>query len=83
MEMANKLAVKYALILGQKEMLDGTILIRDMENGIQETVDFQKVISEIQKRLSKNNVVATNHNHIHMAEQPPKPADEGTAKLSI
>jgi histidyl-tRNA synthetase len=84
MEMANKLAVKYALILGQKEMLDGTILIRDMENGIQETVDFQKIITEIQKRLSKNNVVATNHNHIHMTQEPQaRPADDAGTKLPI
>ncbi|MFA5051488.1 MAG: histidine--tRNA ligase [Patescibacteria group bacterium] len=75
MEMANKLGVKYALIIGQKEMLDGTILIRDMENGIQETVDFQKIISEIQKRLSKNNVKATNHNHIEVERTPPPETD--------
>ncbi len=83
MEMANRLGVKYALILGQKEMLDGTILIRDMENGIQETVDFQKIISEIQKRLSKNNVVATNHNHIHMTQAPQNPTEESPTKLPL
>lgn len=51
LEIANKLKVKYALILGQKEILDGTIIIRDMESGVQEIVDFEKVISEIKKRL--------------------------------
>lgn len=53
LEMATKLRTKYALILGQKEILDGTILIRDMENGIQEVVDFQKIIGEVKKRLTK------------------------------
>jgi len=51
--MANRLGVKFTLILGQKEIIDGTIMIRDMENGIQEVVDFEKVILEIKKRLSK------------------------------
>jgi histidyl-tRNA synthetase len=60
MELANKKGVKYALIIGQKELMDDTILIRDMENGIQETVDSQKIIPEIKKRMEKNGVVAKN-----------------------
>ncbi|MBU4331639.1 histidine--tRNA ligase [Patescibacteria group bacterium] len=51
LEIANKLGVKYSLILGQKEMLDKTIIIRDMESGVQEVVDFDKVLVEIKKRL--------------------------------
>lgn len=52
LEIASKRQAKYTLILGQKEIADGTILIRDMENGIQETVDFNKIKAEIRKRLS-------------------------------
>jgi histidyl-tRNA synthetase len=52
LEAANRLGVKFALVLGQKELTDGTIIVRDMENGIQEIVDFQKVIEEVQKRLA-------------------------------
>lgn len=51
LEIANKLKVKYALILGQKEVMDNTILIRDMESGVQEVVDYKKLILEIEKRL--------------------------------
>lgn len=51
LEIANKMAVKYSLILGQKEIMDGTILIRDMESGIQEVVDYKKIKSELEKRL--------------------------------
>lgn len=54
LEVANKLGAHYTLIVGQKEMMDDTVLIRDMENGIQEVVPFSKVESEIQKRLEKN-----------------------------
>jgi len=51
LEMANQCGVKYTLILGQKEIMDGTILIRDMESGIQEIVDYKKIVAEIEKRL--------------------------------
>ncbi|MDD4271593.1 MAG: histidine--tRNA ligase [Patescibacteria group bacterium] len=51
LELANQAGVKYTLILGQKEIMDGTILIRDMESGIQEIVDYKKVVAEIEKRL--------------------------------
>ncbi|MDP1709940.1 MAG: histidine--tRNA ligase, partial [Candidatus Komeilibacteria bacterium] len=53
LEIANKLGVTYTVILGQKELLDGTIIIRDMENGIQEVVDLNKVCEELKKRLLK------------------------------
>jgi histidyl-tRNA synthetase len=51
LESADRRKAKYALILGQKEIVDGTILIRDMENGVQETVDYKKVVKEVKKRL--------------------------------
>lgn len=53
LETANKLNVKFSLILGHKEIMDGTIMIRDMENGIQEIVDLRKVVPELKKRLDK------------------------------
>ena len=52
LEIANRLKVKFTLVIGQKELSDGTIIVRDMENGIQEIVDSNKVIEEIQKRLA-------------------------------
>ena len=52
LELANKLGVKVTLILGQKELMDGTILFRDMESGNQEVVDFKKVYEELDKRLN-------------------------------
>lgn len=51
MEMANKLRVTYSLILGQKEVQDGTIIIRDMESGIQEIIDQKKLKSALEKKL--------------------------------
>lgn len=51
LDMANKLGVKVTAIIGQKEMLDGTVLIRDMESGIQEEVDYNKALKEIKRRV--------------------------------
>ncbi len=51
MEVANKRSAKWALVLGQKEVLDGTVLIRDMDAGSQETVDIKKAVHEIKKKL--------------------------------
>ena len=48
---ADKAEVKYTLILGQKEALEGTIIIRDMETGRQETIKTEKVVREIKKKL--------------------------------
>lgn len=52
LEIANHLGAKYALLLGQKEVLDGTIIIRDMEGGAQEIADLNKVIQEMRKKLT-------------------------------
>ena len=52
--LADKLEARFALILGQKEALDGTIIIRDMISGNQETVPLEKVIKELKKKLKSN-----------------------------
>jgi histidyl-tRNA synthetase len=54
LEVANKLGVRYTLILGQKEVLDGTIIVRDMESGAQEIVDASKIVSIMKKKLQHN-----------------------------
>ncbi len=51
LEEAQKLNVRFTLIIGQKELMDGTIIIRDMESGAQEVVDAKKIIHELEKRL--------------------------------
>ena len=53
LKIADKMEVKYTLLLGQREALEGSIIIRDMENGRQETVRIDKVVKEIQRRLKK------------------------------
>jgi len=55
LKMADKLKSPIALIIGQKEVLDGTLIIRDMSGGFQETIRSEEVVSEIEKRLPRNN----------------------------
>lgn len=54
LELAHKYGVSHALILGQKEVQDGTIIIRDMDSGIQEIIDEKKVEVEVRKLLAKD-----------------------------
>lgn len=53
LEISNKLKVKYTLIIGQKEVLDGTVLLRDMEAGVQEIINLDKITAEVKKKLQQ------------------------------
>lgn len=50
---ADKMDVRLALILGQKEAVDETIIIKDMNSGSQIIVPLEKVIKEVKKKLRK------------------------------
>jgi len=54
LELANKNQIRYVLILGQKEVVDGTVLVRDMESGVQEIIDFNKAVTEMRKKLTND-----------------------------
>jgi len=51
LRIAHRLGVKFTLIFGQKEVLDGTIILRDMDASTQETIPLEKIVDEIKKRL--------------------------------
>jgi histidyl-tRNA synthetase len=53
LEAANKVKAKFTLIVGQKEIGDNTAIIRDMEGGVQEVIDYDKIEKELGKRLEK------------------------------
>ncbi len=53
LKMADKLESSYTLLLGQKEALEGTVIIRDMKTGKQETVKLEKAVREVERRLKK------------------------------
>ena len=51
MELADTAKVPYVLIIGQKEVQDKTVIVRDMESGIQEIVDQKKVQPLLKRKL--------------------------------
>lgn len=51
LRLANKFKVKLTLILGQKEVQDKTIIVRDMKEGIQEIVALDKAVEYIKGKL--------------------------------
>ncbi|MCX6784617.1 MAG: histidine--tRNA ligase [Candidatus Komeilibacteria bacterium] len=57
LEIADRLKVPYTVILGQKEIIDGTVLLREMSGGIQEVVPFNKIVPEVLRRLGKAEIV--------------------------
>lgn len=52
LRLADRLGAKWALILGQKEVLDNTIIFRNMESGMQEIVPQDVMVDELKRRLN-------------------------------
>jgi len=50
---ADKLGVRFALILGQKEALEGVVIVRDMQSGKQDSIKIEEVVKEVKSRLKK------------------------------
>jgi len=48
---SNKVAI--ALIIGQKEAREGTVILRDVKSGMQELFTSERIIEEVKKRLGK------------------------------
>ena len=53
LRIANKLGVRFTLILGQREALDGNIILRDMESSVQETLPLEGIVETIKKKLKE------------------------------
>ncbi|MBU3925907.1 histidine--tRNA ligase [Patescibacteria group bacterium] len=51
LRIASKLNMSYALILGQREALEDSIIIKDMDTSTQETVPIEKIVEFIKKKL--------------------------------
>jgi histidyl-tRNA synthetase len=58
MRAANRIGAEVTLIVGQKEALDGTVIMKDMVSGTQETVTQTKLMAAVRKILKANQVVA-------------------------
>lgn len=53
LRIADRIGAEYTLILGQQEAIDGTVIVREMQNGIQETVPTEKIIPYLKERLGR------------------------------
>ncbi|OHA12838.1 MAG: hypothetical protein A3J10_00050 [Candidatus Sungbacteria bacterium RIFCSPLOWO2_02_FULL_54_10] len=53
LKIAERLGARFAVILGQKEALDGTVIVREVGSGIQETVPQDKLVDFLKKKLKK------------------------------
>lgn len=62
LKVANRLGVEITLILGQKETLDKTVIVKNMTTGVQETVSMDKLVDLIKKKLKADNVVVYHNN---------------------
>jgi histidyl-tRNA synthetase len=53
LKQAEKKAVLFTLILGQKEAVDNTIIVRDMATGVQEVISQEQMIKYLKHRLQE------------------------------
>ena len=53
LRVADRLGADIALIMGQKEALDETVILREMQSGVQEIIPLEKIIDEVKKRLKR------------------------------
>ncbi|MFH1393104.1 MAG: histidine--tRNA ligase [Patescibacteria group bacterium] len=53
LRVADRLGADLALIIGQKEALDETVILREMQSGTQEVIPLGKIIDAVKKRLKK------------------------------
>lgn len=54
LRVANRLGVEVTIIIGQKEALDETAIVKDMVSGTQETVTQPKLVETVKKVLKAN-----------------------------
>lgn len=53
LRLAESSKVSIALIIGQKEAREGTVILRDVPSGMQELFTVERIIEEVKKRLGK------------------------------
>ena len=56
MRLADKFGARYTLLIGQMEVKEGTMILKDMKAGKQKQIKFEKAIQEIIKLLGEDNL---------------------------
>lgn len=52
LRIADKLETEYAIIIGEKELYDRSVILRDMKTGNQETLEMKDLVQELKNRLN-------------------------------
>lgn len=52
LKMAERLGVQWIVVIGQKEVLDKTVILRNLESGMQEVISQNSLVKELRKRLN-------------------------------
>lgn len=60
---AHRLGVEVTLVLGQKEAIDGSVIVKDMVSGTQETLMQGKLVCAVKKLLRNNQQLHVDGNH--------------------
>jgi len=55
LKMASKLNADYAIIVGQKEALSGSVIVRDLRSGTQEDLSIKKAVETIKTKYDSDN----------------------------
>lgn len=55
LKLADREGATTALIFGQKEIYEKSVILRDLESGLQESIPLDKIVAEIKKRWRESN----------------------------
>ena len=53
LKIADRLGAEFALIIGQKEAIDGTVILREMSSGIQESIPRERLVETLRRKVKK------------------------------
>ena len=53
LQQAGEMKIPVGLVVGQKEALDDTVILRDIKSGMQEVFTSDRILSEVKKRLGE------------------------------
>ncbi len=76
LQIANKSLAPFAFIVGQREVIEGTVIIRDMESGIQEIIDLKKSLSILRKKFDAKEAEVGSLAYMPIQQDVPVEAEE-------
>jgi len=56
LELAAFYKADYCLLLGDQEVIDGAIILKDLKKGSQETVPYKNILKRVVDKIGKNNI---------------------------